>query len=131
MTGEDNNYGRKNTILPTVSLFTSLGTLVCCALPALFVSIGAGATLAGLLSAAPWLVSLSKYKIWTFGISGVLILVAGYMMWRSRSAPCPVNQEQARACSRLRKISKWIYCISVIVWLVGFFFAFIAVEIFF
>jgi len=31
-----------------ISLFTASGTLICCALPALFVTIGAGAALAGL-----------------------------------------------------------------------------------
>ena len=33
----DNFY--KHTLLPTLSLFTSVGTLVCCALPALFVTL--------------------------------------------------------------------------------------------
>ena len=33
----------KNLIIPSLSLFTSLGTLLCCALPSLFVAIGAGA----------------------------------------------------------------------------------------
>ena len=125
------NYDIKQTLLPTASLFTSLGTLVCCALPALLVTLGAGATLASLVSAAPWLIALSKYKAWTFGISGIMIVLAGAMRWRSRHAPCPIDPEQARACQRLRKISFWMYWLSVCVWCVGFFFAFLAVHIFY
>lgn len=124
------NYGIKDALLPTLSLFTSVGTLICCALPALFVTLGAGAALAGLVSTAPWLVSLSQYKAWTFGMSGVMILLAGVMRWRSRNAPCPIDQGKARACARLRQTSAWIYWFSVLIWLVGFFFAFVAVHLF-
>ena len=56
----------KNLIVPTLSLFSSLGTLVCCALPSLFVVLGAGAVLAGLVSSLPLLIILSKYKIFTY-----------------------------------------------------------------
>lgn len=125
------NYGIKHTLMPTLSLFTSVGTLVCCALPALFVTLGAGAALAGLVSTAPWLVALSKYKTWTFGISGAMILISGIMRYRARNAPCPIDKEQAIACNRLRKISAWMYWLSVGVWCVGFFFAFMAVHIFY
>lgn len=117
--------------LSTLSLFTSAGTLVCCALPALFVTLGAGAALAGLVSTAPWLVALSKYKVWTFGISGLMILFAGIMRLRARNAPCPIDPCQAAACGRLRRISGWVYWTSVLVWATGFFFAFVAVYIFY
>lgn len=121
----------KQVFLPTLSLFTSAGTLVCCALPALLVTIGAGATLAGLVSVAPWLVALTKYKAWTFGISGLMLIIAGIMQWRARFAPCPIDPAQAQACTRLRKVSVWIYAVSVFVYTVGFFFAFIAVRVFY
>lgn len=121
----------KQTIMPTLSLFTSVGTLVCCALPALFVTLGSGAALAGLVSNAPWLVALSKYKIWVFGIAGIMLLLGGIMRWKARNAPCPIDQLQAKACDRLRKISGWMYWISVGIYAVGFFFAFIAVRIFY
>ncbi len=120
----------KQILVPLVSLFGSAGTLVCCALPALFVSLGAGAALAGLVSAVPWLVALSKYKIWTFGLSGLLLVVAGALMWRARNAPCPIEPAQAKLCTFLRRISRWIYGFSVGVWLIGFFFAFFAAQIF-
>ena len=131
MKKEIDTYDSKYTLLPTLSLFTSLGTLVCCALPALFVTIGAGATLASLVSTAPWLVALSKYKAWTFGFSALLILIAGIIRWNSRNTPCPIEPDQAKACTKLRKISGYIYWSSVAIWWIGFFFAFIAAHIFY
>jgi hypothetical protein len=108
-----------------------VGTLLCCALPALLVTLGAGAALAGLVSNAPWLVALSKHKIWVFGIAGVLIVASGVLRYINRNAPCPIDPELAKSCMRLRKMSAWLYWGSVVVYAVGFFFAFIAVHVFY
>jgi uncharacterized membrane protein YdcZ (DUF606 family) len=113
-------------LAPTISLFTSAATLVCCALPALMVSLGMGAVLAGLVSDFPQLVWLSKHKIEVFGGATVLLLIAGVMLWRARYLPCPIDPVQAKACSRLRVISWVIYWASVLIFLTGVFFAFIA-----
>ena len=118
-------------LMPALSLFASTGTLLCCALPALMVSIGAGASLAGLVSTVPWLVTLSKYKIGLFGAAGILLCIAGALQWRSRYAPCPADPVLAKACGKARKISLWVYGASVLIYLTGFFFAFIAVHIFY
>ena len=119
----------RNLLLPSLSLFTSLGTLFCCALPALFVVLGAGAALAGLLSNAPYLIVLSKYKVLLFLISGSLMIISGYLIWRSRNAPCPADPLKARACKRLRIASLAIYFFSVTIYVIGFFFAFIITKI--
>jgi hypothetical protein len=95
----------RSIALVLASLFSSVGTLVCCALPALFVSLGAGAALAGLVSAAPWLVALSRYKLPVFGGAALLLIVAGVMMVRARSLPCPIDPVQAKLCGQLRIIS--------------------------
>lgn len=121
----------KQPIMPFFSLFTSLGTLVCCALPALFVTLGAGAALAGLVSNVPWLISLSEHKAWVFGIAGVLLLGTGVLRYVNRNAPCPADPVAAKACTRLRKISAIMYWFSVGIYLIGFFFAFVAVKIFY
>jgi predicted small integral membrane protein len=113
----------------TVALFTTLGTLVCCALPALFVTLGAGAALAGLVSTAPWLVELSRHKVLVFGVAAALLVVAGVMLWRARYLPCPANAAQAKACSNLRRLSWWIYGIAVTTFATGAFFAFFASKI--
>ncbi len=122
----DLSVHKKVAAASTVALFTTFGTLVCCALPALFVALGAGAALAGLVSTVPWLVELSRHKLWVFGGAAALLLLAGVMLWRARYLPCPTDAEQAKACTRLRKLSGWIYVIAVFIYLTGFFFAFIA-----
>jgi mercuric ion transport protein len=53
----------KSAWLSYVSRFTSLSTLLCCALPSLLVLVGPGATVASMLSALPWLVTLSHHRI--------------------------------------------------------------------
>src|SRR5947207_4246993 len=65
---------RTSGILSYLSLFTSFGTLLCCALPSLLVLLGLGGTVASFLSAVPWLVVLSRHKAWLFSISGLLII---------------------------------------------------------
>lgn len=54
----------------------------CCALPALLVVLGAGGAVASLLSSAPWLVTLSKYKAWTFASTGAALAYAAWRMHR-------------------------------------------------
>lgn len=116
---------------PVLSLFASVSTLLCCALPALLVTLGAGATLASVVSSAPWLVALSKYKLYMFGGAGLLLVIAGLLWWHSRNLPCPADKALAATCARLRRWHTWIYWISVVIYLIGFFFAFVAAELFY
>ncbi len=120
------HYSLKDTLAPTLSLFTSASTLICCALPALLVTIGAGATLAGLASDFPQLIWISQHKPQVFSFATIMLSIAGYTQWRGRNAPCPTDPEQAKACTRLRKISLGIYIFSVLIFLTGAFFAFVA-----
>ncbi len=119
-------YSKREFLLPALSLFTSGGTLICCALPALFVTIGAGAALAGLTSAFPALIWISQYKLWVFAAAAIILTLAGYWQWKARYLPCPTDPKLARACIRLRRISLYIYCISIFIFMLGAFFAFIA-----
>jgi hypothetical protein len=121
--------GARDTLAPTLSLFASTSTLLCCALPALLVTLGLGASLAGLVSAAPWLVELSRYKAWLFAGSGLMLAAAGWLSWRARRMPCPADPAAARACMRLRAVSVWMTALSALVWAVGFFFAFLAADL--
>src|SRR6202045_2778087 len=66
----------RSAIFGYFSLFTSLSTLLCCALPSLLVLFGLGASVASALSFLPWLVTLSRRKHWTFAISGGLIALS-------------------------------------------------------
>ncbi|MDI9332792.1 MAG: hypothetical protein QM533_00285 [Cytophagales bacterium] len=120
---------QRNYLTSWFSLFTSTGTLVCCALPALFVSLGAGAALAGLVATVPSLVVLSEYKEWVFGFCAVMLALSGYMQWRNRFAPCPIDPVLAAACTKTRRMSLWIYGVSVAIFVTGAFFAFVLPEL--
>jgi hypothetical protein len=107
------------------TLLATTGTLLCCVLPAVLISIGAGASLIGLISVFPQVVWLSEHKAVVFGTAGVLLAVSGAMIWRARGLPCPVEQKAARACTRLRRLSAALYLLSVFFFVAGAIFAFV------
>ena len=109
-----------------LSLLTSGSTLICCALPALLVALGAGAALSTLVAAVPQLVWFSEHKDAVFGAAGVMLLAAGAMQWRSRSLPCPTDPALARACGVTRRRALLLYLVSLALYLTGAFFAFLA-----
>lgn len=111
--------------LPFLSLFTSTGTLICCALPALLVALGAGAALSTLVTAIPGLVWISEYKEAVFVAAGVMLAISGWLQWQSRFAPCPLDPALRNACLRTRKTSARVYLASMLIYAVGGFFAFI------
>ena len=112
-----------------LSLFSSTGTLLCCALPALLVALGAGAVLSSLVAAVPGLVWVSEYKEAVFGFAGVMLAISGALQWRARFAPCPVDPAQRDACLRTRKTSQRIYLASLTIYAVGGWFAFIQPQL--
>ena len=116
--------------LHTFALFGSMSTLFCCALPALFVSLGAGASLIGLISAVPQLIWLSEHKHGLFIFSATMLTISGISRYLTRNAPCPIDPQQAKACARTRRISFFIFCFSLAMYATGFFFAFIADKLF-
>jgi hypothetical protein len=107
------------------SLFASSGTLVCCALPALFVALGFGAAFAGLVEAVPQMVWLSEHKGAVFAIGAVMLTIAGYLQWRARFDPCPVDPRLAAACMSGRRWSRRIFLLAVVIYAIGAFFAFV------
>lgn len=107
------------------TLLASSATLLCCVLPAVMVSLGAGAALVGLVSAFPQLVWLSEHKVALFVIAGALLAGSGAMLWRARRLPCPVDPRAARSCTRLRRISAGLYGLSLVAYVIGTLFAFV------
>ncbi len=106
-----------------LALAASGSTLVCCALPALLVSLGAGAVLASLVSTFPALIWLSQHKLALFIGAGLMLAVGGWL--QSRPAACPLDPELARACARYKRISRGVYLASLAVYLIGGFFAYL------
>jgi hypothetical protein len=115
--------------LSYLSLFTSLGTLLCCALPSLLVLFGLGATVASVLSEAPWLVALSHHKNWVFLVAGVLIsgnFVYVYALaprLQARTGACDPNN--ATACQTASRFSRIMLWCSAALYLIGCFTAYL------
>lgn len=109
-----------------LSLLTSSGTLVRCALPALLVTLGAGAALPTLVATVPQLVGFSEHKAGVFGAAAVMLMISGVLQWRSRRLPCPTDPVLARTCAHLRKRSLRIYGVFFGLFAIGGLFAFIA-----
>ena len=87
-----------------------------------------GTTVASLLSAAPWLVSLSRHKIWTFSIAGTLIalsfLVTYLIAPRLRQGEA-CNADDPTTCGEVSKLSRSILWGSAVIWSCGFFVAYL------
>lgn len=100
-------------------LLLSAGTLVCCALPLLLVSVGVGASVAALTSAAPWLVVLSAHKGWIFTASGLAITGGAFLMYRP-GRTCPADPHLAALCARADRWNRIALAIAAAIWFIGF-----------
>jgi mercuric ion transport protein len=119
---------RRAALLNYFSLFGSFSTLICCALPSVLVLLGMGTAVASLLSAAPWLVSLSRHKMWTFSIAGVLIAASFVMTYvvapRLRDGDACAADDPT-ACAKASRMSRIFLWASALIWSCGFFGAYL------
>jgi hypothetical protein len=116
---------KRNAVLSGAALLTSSATLVCCVLPAVLVAVGAGAALAGLVTAVPQLIWLSEHKPLVFGVAGALLTLSGAALWYGRSLPCPTDPLAAHTCHRLRRTSAVLYGVALLSFAIGATFAFV------
>lgn len=111
--------------MAVLSLFASIGTLLCCALPALLIVIGLGAVVAGAVSNVPGLIWLSRNKIYVFAAAGVILALAGIVRNRSAAKTCPVDPLKAKACGGLKRVSAWLYWLAVTLYFISVFVAYV------
>ena len=125
---EPERRARRAALLNYFSLFSSFSTLICCALPSVLVLLGMGTAVASLLSAAPWLVSLSRHKIWTFSIAGTLIACSFVMTYviapRLREGET-CEADDPTTCGEVSKASRVLLWGSAIIYSGGFFVAYL------
>ena len=115
---------QKNDLVSILSLFTSVSTLFCCALPALLIVLGLGAVVAGFISDFPFLVTLSKNKGWIFTVAFLIMGINFYLLyWRKKKeVSCEYTPGQKEtACDVASRWSKVILWISFALLVVGFF----------
>ena len=116
-------------LISFLGLFTSIGTLFCCALPALFVVFGFGAAFAGIVGIFPKMVWISEHKAIVFGSGAILLAAGGVLQLKAKRLSCPVEPASGQACATTRDWSIWVYWVSVVLYSIGSFFAF-GIELF-
>ena len=116
---------KESSKLGVFTLLVSTSTLICCALPALFVLLGAGATLASLVNTFPELIIISQYKIQISLFTLVILVAAGVLIKRAETLPCHVDPDLRFICLKTRRNNKFIYFISVGIFLFASIFTYI------
>ncbi len=116
-------------VLNFFSLFGSLSTLLCCALPVTLVSLGMGATFASLTATFPQITWLTGYKNELFVLTGVMLLASYYFMRKVEIQACPIDPNQKEACQSSKSTSKYIFWASVVLYIIGLSFSFIIPRI--
>ena len=118
----------KEKSVTVFTLFSTTGTLICCALPIIFVTLGMGATVVAMTSTFPFLITLTQHKIWIFAFSGAMLALSGWLMFRPGRA-CPSDINLGQACNTAHKWNKRIYWTSVCIWVIGFTAAYILLPV--
>jgi len=118
----------KETGLSWLTLFAASGTLLCCALPIILVTLGLGATVAAFTSSFPVLITIAQHKMWVFAGSGALLLLSAWLLHRPERS-CPSDPELARLCARAQVWNRRIFRSSVTLWGIGFFAAYLALPL--
>ncbi len=111
-----------------LALFVSGGTLICCALPIVLVSLGFGAVAASLFYNIPGLLFLAEQKAWTLGLSASLLAVLAWLVWRPGQS-CPADPQLAALCTRARTWNRRIFFVGVVIWGIGFFFSYLILPL--
>ncbi len=105
------------------SLFSSFGTLLCCALPSTLVLLGLGASLANFIGVFPQLIWLSEHKELVFGVSFGLLALSYAVQKLSANLVCPIDKKDE--CESAKKWSKPIFMASLVINVIGATYAFV------
>ncbi|MBO6620412.1 MAG: hypothetical protein JJ892_09975 [Balneola sp.] len=107
-----------------LSLFTSTGTLICCALPALIATFAGGAAVTSMITNFPWLVPLSENKGWIFTIAGAMLILSGVLIYRPKGKlSCSITG--GKGCEIAGRFTKIMFWFSLSIFSIGVFFAYL------
>lgn len=127
-TTEAKNQTWKQKASSILALFTSTGTLICCALPAAVAAFAGGAAVTSMISIFPWMVPLSANKGWIFLGAGLMLTISGILIYcpKGKVACSITGGEGCDVAGRFTKIMFWS---SVVIYSSGAFFAYAVVPI--
>ena len=116
----------KESLLPFFGLFTSISTILCCALPIILVTLGMGAVFASLTASFPFITWLAEKSIYLFVIATILLLIGGYFIF-IKPQSCPADKKLAEMCNKTKTFNKIIWSLSVMILAISFFFKYILI----
>ncbi len=118
----------EKSYLRWLTLFITGSTLLCCALPVLLVSLGFGALVANLNYNVPGLMFLAEHKVWTLILSGLLLALLAWIIWRTEQN-CPTDPHLALLCKKANQWNRRIFWLCLLIWSIGFFFSFLLLPL--
>jgi hypothetical protein len=118
-------------IITFFSLFGSLGTLFCCALPVTLVSLGMGATFASMTSIIPGLLWVTAHKNTLFLVTGMLLILTYFLTKHTEKKACPISPEKEEVCKESKGLSNKLFWISVVTYIVGLLFSYVIPKVFY
>lgn len=121
----ENNFIKK--FFSWFGLFSSFGTLFCCAIPSTLVLLGFGATLASFLGSFPQVIWLSENKGYVFGFSILMLAISYAGQKYAQTQICPIDKKED--CEKTKDWSKPLFLFSLGINVVGSFYAFVLPRI--
>jgi hypothetical protein len=122
---KENNFTKK--FFSWFGLFSSFGTLICCAIPSTLVLLGFGATLASFLGNFPQVIWLSENKGYVFGFSFLMLAISYAGQKYAQTKVCPIDKKED--CEKTKDWSKPLFWFSLGINVVGSFYAFVLPRI--
>jgi hypothetical protein len=116
----------KSKLMTFLALFSSLTTILCCALPIILVTLGLGAAFASLTSNFPFIIFLAEKAIYLFIIAAILLAISGYFIFVKEQS-CPADKKLVAICLKSKKFNKYIWWTSLIILAISFFFKYILI----
>jgi hypothetical protein len=107
----ETNKLKSNTLIGLLSIASTSGTLICCVLPAILVTLGLGSVLVSILGNFPFLISISENKNIVFAVAGSILTLNGFILWKQRNELAP---DCEGICTIKRKFSTPLFSISVL-----------------
>jgi len=114
--------------LKWLALFIASGTLLCCALPILLVTLGFGAVVASLNYNIPGLIFLAEHKVWTLSLAALVLIALAGVIWRPNQR-CPTEPTLAALCQKSKRWNTRIFWLSSMIWFIGFFTSYLLLPI--
>lgn len=118
----------KEKIAAFASLFTSLSTIFCCALPIILVTLGFGAVFASISAKFPLISILAQNANALFATATAFLILSGYFIF-FKNQSCPANKKQAELCAKTKKINKIIWILSATILIFSSFLKYILILI--